>query len=109
MSFTTPIIGVLYIINNNNNREDVLFSSFPSNVTLEDYLFEENFALTFGGGLYVAFDGHLDHMVVLNRITHLKYSSSLFLQVHFDMLDILPPVVYPNNEVHVHWPNKNYI
>ena len=45
-----------------------MFSSLPSNVTLEDCLFEENFARTFGGGLYVAFDGHLDHMVVLNRI-----------------------------------------
>ena len=46
----------------------IFSSSVPSNVTLEDCLFEENFARTLGGGLYVAFDGHLDHIVVLNRI-----------------------------------------
>ena len=42
--------------------------SLPLNATLEDCLFEENFARTIGGGLYVAFDGLLDHTVVLNRV-----------------------------------------
>ena len=54
-----------------------MFSSLPSNVTLEDCLFEENFARTLGGGLYVAFDGHLDHLVVLNRIKFVRNKCRL--------------------------------
>ena len=42
--------------------------SLPLNATLEDCLFEDNFARTIGGGLYVAFDGQLDHTVVLNQV-----------------------------------------
>ena len=38
------------------------------NATVEDCLFEENYARTRGGGLYVIFDGLLDHIVVVNRV-----------------------------------------
>ena len=41
---------------------------YPLNATIEDCLFEGNIARTFGGGLYVKFDGKLDHQVVLNRV-----------------------------------------
>ena len=59
--------------------------SFPSNATLENCLFKENFARTFGGGLYVGFDGELDHRVVLNRIRLIrnKCSSAAGLAVGF--------------------------
>ena len=42
--------------------------SSPLSGTLEDCVFEENFARTLGGGLYVAFDGQLDHLVILNWV-----------------------------------------
>ena len=40
----------------------------PLNATVEDCSFEENFARTRGGGLYIIFDGLLDHIVVVNRV-----------------------------------------
>ena len=42
--------------------------SLPLNGTLEDCVFEENFARSLGGGLYITFDGQLNHLVVLNRV-----------------------------------------
>ena len=53
----------------------LIFSSLPLNGTLEDCVFEENFARSFGGGMYVAIDGQLDHLVVLNRVRLAKNSS----------------------------------
>ena len=47
----------------------ILVNSFlPLSGMLEDCTFEDNFARTLGGGLYVAFDGQLDHLVVLNWV-----------------------------------------
>ena len=54
-----------------------MFSSLPSNVTLKNCLFEENFARTLGGGLYVAFDGHLNHIVVLDQIKFVRNKCRL--------------------------------
>lgn len=41
---------------------------YPLNATVEDCYFEDNFARSFGGGLYVGFDGNSNHTVVVNRV-----------------------------------------
>ena len=41
---------------------------YSLNATIEDCLFERNFALSFGGGLYVAFNGREHHTVTLHRV-----------------------------------------
>jgi len=41
---------------------------YPLNATVEDCYFENNFARSFGGGLYVGFDGNSNHTVVVNRV-----------------------------------------
>ena len=54
----------------------IIITSFsPLNGTLEDCVFEENFAHSYGGGLYITFDGQLDHLLVLNRVRLAKNSS----------------------------------
>ena len=54
----------------------IIITSFsPLNGTLEDCVFEENFAHSFGGGLYITFDGQLDHLLVLNRVRLVRNSS----------------------------------
>ncbi len=39
----------------------------PLNATFEDCYFKENFARSFGGGLYVGFSGNSSHVVVVGR------------------------------------------
>ena len=46
----------------------IINPSLPLNGTLEDCVFEENVARSFGGGLYVVFNGQLNHVLVLNRV-----------------------------------------
>jgi len=65
---TTQLLQRLAFTGRRGGCSIPISSSFPSNVTVENCLFEENFARSFGGGLYVAFDGQLDHQVILNRI-----------------------------------------
>ena len=45
---------------------------YSLNATIEDCLFERNFALSFGGGLYVAFNGREHHTVTLHRVKFVK-------------------------------------
>ena len=45
---------------------------FSLNATVEDSLFENNFARSFGGGLYVAFNGREYHIVTINRVKFVK-------------------------------------
>lgn len=42
------------------------------NATVEDCYFEDNFALSFGGGLYVGFSGNNSHTVVVRRTILMK-------------------------------------
>lgn len=42
-------------------------TSFPANSTIEDCVFENNSANTFGGGLYLGFSGYSDHIIFVNR------------------------------------------
>ena len=41
---------------------------YSLNATVEDCLFEDNFARTFGGGLYIGLNGYSNHTVVVNRV-----------------------------------------
>ena len=41
---------------------------YSLNATVEDCFFEDNFARTYGGGLYVGYSGHSNHTVVVNRV-----------------------------------------
>ena len=41
---------------------------YSLNATVEDCYFEDNFARSFGGGLYVALNGYSNHTVVVNRV-----------------------------------------
>ena len=45
---------------------------YSLNATVEDCLFEDNFANSFGGGLYVAFDGRESHILTLHRVKFLR-------------------------------------
>lgn len=45
---------------------------YSLNATIEDCLFQQNFAHSFGGGLYVAFNGREHHIVTLHRVHFLK-------------------------------------
>ena len=45
---------------------------FSLNATVEDSTFEDNFANSFGGGLYVAFSGRLHNTVTLRRVVFVR-------------------------------------
>lgn len=49
---------------------------YSLNATVEDCLFEQNYARSFGGGLYVAFNGREHHRVTLNRVQFVANEAS---------------------------------
>ena len=53
----------------------IIIPSLPLNGTMEDCVFEKNFAKSYGGALYITFDGELDHLVVLDRVRLAKNFS----------------------------------
>lgn len=50
----------------------IINSVYPANVSVSDCVFEGNTALSYGGGLYVAYGVVANHTVVLNRIRFLR-------------------------------------
>ncbi len=63
----------------------LLNTSFPANATIENCLFENNFAVTFGGGLYLGFSGYSDHIIYITetRFVRNRSGSSGGLQYGF--------------------------
>ena len=50
---------------------------FSLNATIEDCIFEENFAISFGGGLYITFFGTEKHNFNIHRVKFIKnYATS---------------------------------
>ena len=41
---------------------------YSLNATLEDCHFQDNFARSYGGGLYIGLNGHSNHTVIVNRV-----------------------------------------
>ncbi len=50
-------------------------TSFPANATVENCVFEENSATTFGGGLYLGFGGYSSHEIVINKTKFIRNRS----------------------------------
>lgn len=48
---------------------------FSLNATVEDCLFEQNYARSFGGGLYVAFNGREHHRVTIRRVRFIRNNA----------------------------------
>ena len=65
---TTQVLRSLLFTGRGGGCAFAINPAFPLNATVEDCLFEDNYALSFGGGLYVAFDGFSNHTVIINRV-----------------------------------------
>ncbi len=50
-------------------------TSFPANATVENCVFEENCATTFGGGLCLGFGGYSSHEIVINKTKFIRNRS----------------------------------
>lgn len=74
------------------------------NATVEDCYFEDNFARSFGGGLYVVLNGYSNHTVVVNRVKLVRNWTPLAAgglnvgYVQGDALDAVNSVFVYNSE-----------
>ncbi len=62
-------------------------TSFSANATIENCLFEDNFATNFGGGVYLGFSGYSSHAFLVNRTKFVKNRSITGGGLHYGFLE----------------------
>ena len=66
-AFTSTELLQLFVFSGRGGAVAITInSSFPMNATLTDCLFEDNNAVSFGGGLYLGYSGYAAHTTIIN-------------------------------------------